>query len=179
MTSVQTYSGEYLDLLAPHRCEFSLIDIAHALGNTCRFGGHVSQFYSVAQHSVLVSELVPHEHAWCALMHDAAEAFVGDIPSPLKDLLPDYHKIERRVHDAIRHRFNVPPITYPVKQADLVMLATERRDLMAEQTREWPLLHGIQPMRQRISVLYPRAATQAFLARAQQVAPSNIQLQVA
>lgn len=90
-------SGEYFDLAEPEACAFQVSDIAHALGNICRFTGHTQRFYSVAEHSVICSHMVPPEDAMAALMHDAAEAFIGDVSSPLKSLLPDYKAVEQRV----------------------------------------------------------------------------------
>ncbi|TDN51124.1 hypothetical protein EC843_104135 [Buttiauxella sp. JUb87] len=92
--------------------------------------GHLPEFYSVAQHSVLCSQLVAPEFAFEALMHDAAEAYCQDIPAPLKTLLPDYQRIETFVDGLIRFKYNLPPKqSAVVKYADLTMLATERRDL--------------------------------------------------
>jgi 5'-deoxynucleotidase YfbR-like HD superfamily hydrolase len=82
-----------------------IMDIAHSLSNICRFGGHIDEFYSVAQHSVFVSYLVPDEHRLAALLHDASEAYLGDIISPLKKLLPDYRALEEKVMAGIEKKF--------------------------------------------------------------------------
>lgn len=87
---------------------------------------------------------MPPEFAFEALMHDAAEAYCQDIPAPLKALLPDYRRIEERVEQLIRAKFSITPdMSAVVKYADLVMLATERRDLDIDDGSLWPCLEGI------------------------------------
>ena len=87
---ISVYDGEYFDLLEPDRSVYTINTIAHALSNLCRYTGHVNRFYSVAEHSVFVSLAVPKKFALEALFHDASEAFLGDVSSPLKKLLPEY-----------------------------------------------------------------------------------------
>lgn len=145
--SILTVSGKYFNLLDPRIEDVNVIDIAHALANCARFAGHSRVFYSVAQHCVMVSQIVPPQHALQALLHDAAEAYVGDMTSPLKRLVPVFGRIEQRVWNVISRRFNVPAALSPeVQHADLVALATERRDLMAEQEAHWPILDGIEAL---------------------------------
>lgn len=160
MTWILTGSGQHFDYIEARTRTINLIDIARSLSNECRFAGH-GGFYSVAQHSVHCSEIVPPALAFEALLHDAAEAYCGDVTSPLKQLLPEYQKIERRVDIAIRLRFGLPPDCSPVvKFADLVMLATERRDLLPPDPLPWPILEGIQP---RIDLFITRwSPQQAF-----------------
>jgi hypothetical protein len=99
-------------------------------------------------------------------MHDAAEAFVGDITRPLKQMLPQYKIIERTVEEAISTRFNVPmPMPRPVKQADLAVLAAEQAQLMPPGTDRWAAAAGIQPAPIHVRCLTPREAKAAFLDR--------------
>lgn len=164
-------SGNYFDFLAPEQSAFTIEDIAHGLSNVCRFSGHCRRFYSVAQHSVIVSRIVPPEDAYAGLMHDAAEAFVGDVAKPLKDLLPDYRKIEKAVEAVVLARFDVPqPMPPSVKEADIVMLATEQRELM-ENRDAWNHTQGREPLDIDILPLTPAMAKAAFLARFAELAP--------
>ena len=127
-----TVSGRRVFVLDPHPEDIFIDDIATALSHTCRFGGQVSEFYSVAQHSVIVSRHVPHSIALEALLHDAAEAYLGDVIRPLKRALPDYKTIEAIWEPVIRERFGLsdtPEIRAAVKCADIRALLTERRDV--------------------------------------------------
>lgn len=130
MTAIRTVDGFTLDFLVPRVESINIRNIARALSNTCRFAGQIEQFYSVAQHSVLVSNLVPREHALQGLLHDGAEAYCHDITTPLKKLLLDYQEIEARVWVKVAERFGVPILLHPsVKEADALALTVEDRDI--------------------------------------------------
>lgn len=144
MSYIQTLSGKKFSYQFATADDIDIEDIANALSNICRFAGHLPEFYSVAQHSVLTSLIVPAEFAFEALMHDAAEAYCQDMPAPLKALLPDYQRIETLVDDLIRQKYRInPEQAAVVKYADLVMLATERRDLDIDDGSVWQVLEGI------------------------------------
>jgi hypothetical protein len=166
--SIQICSGEYFSFLFPEKAQYTIEDIAHALSQMCRFNGHCNSFYSVAQHSVMVAEEVwkiAPEHYHQALLHDSSEAFLGDISSPLKKMLPDYKLIEKHVEDAIFNKFNMPLIMDKcIKDADLRLLATEKRDMMADKyDLEWEILHNIIPLQQNIKPLNSKNAKRLFL----------------
>lgn len=167
-TFIQTLSGGHFDYLSATEDDIHIEDIAAALSNICRFCGHVPKFYSVAQHSVCCSYLVPSEYALEALLHDASEAYCTDIPSPLKALLPEYRDIENRVDSLVRSKFGLPLKHSPeVKTADLQMLAIERRDIVGKSTVEWDCLKGVQIPDEWFSIkpLSPKKAQQLFLSR--------------
>lgn len=149
--TIATYSGGTFQPLTPNPDDIQIADIAHPLSNQCRFTGHTSGFYSVAQHSVHCAEMVrdwlrddaqyegllPNPDAQIiltALMHDASEAFLADISRPIK-MVPEfgdvYKKFEVRLEQAIAERF-VLIYPYPeiIKRADNALLRTEQRDLM-------------------------------------------------
>ena len=171
MTWIQTYTGRKFDLLDPQPDMIALEDIAHHLSMQCRFNGACREFYSVAQHSVHVAELLPPELQAHGLLHDAAEAYIGDMVRPLKRLLPTFADVERNILAAIGRRFEIGLLSVAklaaVKAADNTMLATEARDLMADSPDDWGLT--AEP---RESVVIPwtsNGASLIFLATAWQL----------
>lgn len=125
---MQTFTGKRFDLAEPLAALVDVRDIAHGLARCCRYAGQCNTFYSVAQHSVLVSRQVAPEHALAGLLHDAAEAYVGDLVSPLRRLpeLEGYNAVHDRVLRAVFVRFGVGwPLHASVKEADVRLLATE------------------------------------------------------
>lgn len=168
MKYITTHSGRQLDPLAPRVEDIHIGDIAHALSQLCRFAGHTSKFYSVAEHSVRVSFLVDDRAAMHALLHDATEAYLVDVPTPLKRLLPQYREIEKRLLTTIYAAFGLEADTYKeqVKQADLSMCAAEVRDLM-------PIadygLEGVRPDPHIIVPWAPDFAQEMFLTRFSQL----------
>ena len=146
-------------------------DVAHALARVNRYGGHAREAYSVAQHSVLVEWLVlPYGDIvvsrW-ALLHDATEAYLGDVPRPLKALLPDYRKIERTFERAMAIRFGLPHEIPPeVKTADRAALVAEWRDLMPGPVEgHADAVHRLAQVVPTIVPLVPAGAEHAFLRR--------------
>lgn len=123
---VRTKSGVYVNVIDPDPNTLHLGDIAHALGKVQRFGGHLPVGWSVAQHSLLVASMAPEGMQLEALLHDASEAFLCDIPAPLKAHLPDYRAIEERMMLAIAKRFGMQwPLPPGVKAADARALNVE------------------------------------------------------
>ena len=138
-------------------------DIAHALSNTCRWGGHTDHFYSVAQHSVLCSYECHHK-MW-GLMHDAAEAYLCDMPYPVKQALPNFQVYETDLLEVIAERFGLCfPLPDDVKEADLILYRTEIRDLFNDDWEE-PLVEGVDPLPETIYPLCPAVAKEQFLNR--------------
>lgn len=140
MTWIQTYSGKRFDLLDPLVEQVDAFDIAHALSRICRFTGHTGEHYSVAQHCVHVAEHVPPHAKLQALLHDAHEAYVGDVSSPLKVALRHiggkpgaFDLLEAAIQRCVFAAFDVPEDLVPeVKEADLRMLMTEKQLLTPE-----------------------------------------------
>lgn len=163
--TIMLHSGAWLDLSSPATSDFSIEDIAHGLAHLCRYAGQCSDFYSVAEHSLLVYNMVP-EQGLSALLHDAAEAFLGDITRPLKQMLPDYRRIEQEVQSAILERFGLPLVSDPsIKQADLRVLAAEQQQIMPSGTDAWAQSAGIAPAPVVVRHLSPAAAKREFLIR--------------
>ena len=134
-------SGQRFYPLNPTPELIDIEDIAHALGNLCRFGGHTREFYSVAQHCVMCSLMVEADDALPALLHDATEAYLVDLPKPIKSLLPRYSEIEANLATCIEQAFGIPGLSLErkaVKDADARMLVTEAIKLLGlEDPAEW------------------------------------------
>jgi len=132
-TSLILRSGALFDLADPESGRFTLEDIAHGLSHLCRFTGHATRFYSVAEHAVHCSRIAADGFAFEALMHDAAEAIIGDVARPLKSLLPDYKRIEAAVEARVLGAFGLTlPMSAEVKWADEAMLQLEWREVMGQ-----------------------------------------------
>lgn len=130
-TTMQTFTGKLVDLANFTKDDVRLADIAHALAMINRFTGHTRCPYSVAQHSVMVSKIVAPEHALWGLLHDASEAYLGDVARPLKSMLPEYVRVEQHVQQTIAAVFQLEwPIPASVKEADNRALMAEKRELI-------------------------------------------------
>ena len=164
MPAVSTKSGRRVSLLNPSPSQIVIGDIAHGLAHQCRFNGQTNKFYSVAQHSVLVASILPRELRLAGLLHDASEAYLGDVVQPLKDLLPEYQAIEAKFCEVLGERFGVNLLhNDAIKHADLIVLATERRDLMPMDTSDWSSIANITPMNRTIKPMSPEAASAQFM----------------
>lgn len=142
---IHTYNGHEIDLVNPRVADVDAIDIAHALSWLYRFTGHAITGWSVGQHSVvgsILAEVIYPEIKWLPhgfLLHDASEAYLGDISSPLKSLLPGYTELEEKHRKAIEGQFAVSLGSHHEKVVDLRMLATERYLFMPEGGTPWTL----------------------------------------
>lgn len=160
--TIATASGRYFNFLSPDHTEIALVDISTGLANTCRFGGQCQRFYSVAEHCVLMSYIVPEGFERMALMHDAAEAYTGDIPKPLKQLLPDFAVIEERVEAAVAYAFCLPEKMPPeIKLADRQMLCAEQMQVMGN-TDEWVHTQSTEPAQIAVQFWSPSRAKKEF-----------------
>lgn len=173
--AIRTWSGRTFNLLDPDPASVSIKDIAHALSHICRFNGHSNRFYSVAEHSVLVAHAMldndPQANLLTGLLHDAAEAYLGDVTSPLKQLLqPAYGMLTNRVEGAIAKRLLDLPdgkvfSSEAVKRADLMVLMAERAALFDEEpcTSIWRWADGIPAADVVVAGLEPPVAKALFL----------------
>lgn len=144
-----TVSGKEINLLNPCEDDIDIFDIAQALSNICRFGGHLNQFYSVAQHSILVMAIVEPWNADLALealLHDATEAYLGDVISPLKHLLgASYKTLEANFETVIAQKYllnNSLAAKKMIKSADIQALEMEHAEFKLKQRVE-PAIYQI------------------------------------
>lgn len=169
---MRTYTGVQFFPMDPRPEEIVIEDIAHALSMQCRFGGHCQQFYSVAQHSVRVSHAMDRVHGYrevhglatAALLHDAAEAYLVDVPRPVKVELREYAGMEDRLMKVIAQKFGFQwPLPPEVHELDDDQLWAEMRDLFPTDPR-WSNLPKPRET-ERIYCLSQRAAELRFLER--------------
>jgi hypothetical protein len=152
---ISLLSGAKFNYNKPEKSDVTLHDIASALSNVCRFSGHLPRFYSVAQHLVNASYIVTSENAFTALMHDTAEAFTNDLPTPLKWALPIFKELEVKIEGAMGQKFGFQyPYPQEVKTADTIMLMLEKYHVK-QCDDYWP----------GYSDEYPREAVEQYLDR--------------
>lgn len=164
MSWIQTYSGKRFFPLMPRADDLDIADIAHSLSLLCRFNGHCRVFYSVAEHCVRVSERLPPELGRWGLLHDAAEAYLSDLPRPIKSKMPWFRQVEDRLLALIAERFELAwPMPTAVAEVDSRLLATEARDLMRPPPASWDL--GVEPYPEPITPWEASLAEQRFLDR--------------
>ncbi len=166
-SNICTFSGRYFDPLNPKSEGIYIEDIAHALSLMCRFNGHIREFYSVAEHSIRATECVStvKDKLW-VLFHDAAEAYIADLITPIKQYFSEYKTVEDNLLVVIGEAFNLG--NYPtsiVKMADVTTLATEVRDLHNTWTQKhfgsWT--EGVKPLKNIIIPWSPQQAENEFL----------------
>lgn len=171
---IQTRSGGVIHFDVPDNSVYTLDDIAHGLSNACRYGGQCEFFYSVAQHAVMFSYMVSERDALAALHHDDTEAFMCDLPTPLKMLVNEYMVIEMALHDSIFDRLGLPrELSADVKYADACALALEKPILIGASSIEWKLPSVESPswddFRAYIKPMTPDEAKRLWLARHQEL----------
>ena len=159
---IETFTGKFINPLNLKPEDIDICDIAHALSLICRFNGHCIENYSVAEHSIRVSDLLKGEDKLTGLLHDASEAYMADIARPVKWALPQVREVEGLIQIAINTKFNLKGDWRAVKKADNILLATEARDLMRTKGADWYL--PIAPLETRIVTWDSKLAEQKFLA---------------
>jgi 5'-deoxynucleotidase YfbR-like HD superfamily hydrolase len=166
---IQMRGGGEFDPKTGEISRIEIADIAHALSHMCRYAGHCSSMYSVAEHSVLVSRIIrqmwPDDvmARWAGLLHDATEAYVCDLPTPLKVLLPEFMRIEDELAVKIALKFGIQwteEVTRRVKQADAIALSTEAR-LLFEDVSQWDSIKPYAPIPTLLHWAFPQDSLMA------------------
>lgn len=171
---IRLLSGAMFDYNDPAASEVTIDDIASALSNVCRFAGHLPYFYSVAQHAVNVSRIVAPEFARTALLHDTAEAFTNDLPTPLKFAVPAFKALEVAIESAMAPKFGFQyPLPKEVVYADLQMLGIEKIHIKRDLDSTWSVLDGVEwdSVLDQVDIgeMTPEEAKSAFLDRWEQL----------
>ena len=130
---IRTFTGKWMNVFEPTEDMICIEDIAHSLSMQCRFGGHLPKFYSVAQHSYHCSQMVDAPHKLAALLHDASESFICDIPRPIKHNLKEYKPIEDKLMNLIAKKYGFDyPLHEDIKKIDEEMLQFEWNTIMID-----------------------------------------------
>lgn len=171
---MQTHSDIKFDPYNIKPEDISILDIAHSLANTCRWGGHCKEFYSVAQHSIEVMHRVSPPNKLAALLHDAAETYIGDMPSPIKATLPDYKRLEEIIMTAIADKFEFQlPLNQEIKDADKFACIWEAHNLLRDTAlvEQWGGKNP-EPYR-KIKCWSPATAKYSFIHEFERLTESN------
>jgi len=168
---IETYTGRKFFPLAPSVEMCSIIDIAHHLSNQCRYSGATEQFYSTAQHCCILASYVENVMKGSAmdclqiLIHDAAEAYLVDVPRPVKQFMPDFRIWDRKIQMTIREWLGLADVAIPTWQDDLDsrVIVDERHQIMSDSGNDWG--HDLEPLKVRVEHWPPRMAEKQFLFR--------------
>lgn len=168
---IETVSGVRFEFQDPKPEQIKVHDIAHALSNNCRFVGQCRKFYSVAEHSWHIARMLegtPLEVQLAGLLHDASEAYITDVASPVKQFMPEYRKMEDVIMLAVAKKYNFEyPLHPAVKQCDLMALSIEAHHLLLSKGNDWemwqeikrpPIIDAYRPIG-----MAPEVARQVFL----------------
>lgn len=137
--SIRTRSGKYVNVFAPDPNTITIEDIAHGLSHMPRFAGHLPYLYSVGQHSIRAAEIAEPDLKLTALLHDASEAFLMDIPKPIKMKMPEYNIVEDQLMSVIAKKFGFQwPMPDKIKAIDKYLLEDEWFCLMLENVLAQP-----------------------------------------
>lgn len=166
-THIYTHSGKLVDVENVDPEQLDIRDIAEALSKQCRYGGQCHRFYSVAEHSVLMSYLVPPEDAFAALMHDATEAYVVDVPRGVKNAIGgEYARVEANVWRGLVKKFGLPSVLpASVKYMDNAILLAEKEQIMHPSIPPWLVGMGFEKPEVEIEGWEPTLARYRFLKR--------------
>lgn len=165
---IETHSGGQFYPLSPNPDDIHIRDIARSLSMQCRYTGHVNKFYSVAEHCCLIHDLLVaagcRYEPFVGLMHDATEAYVSDVPLPIKRMIPEFGELEALVWDAITWKFSLPTeLPACVRDLDRRMVLAERKHLKVDSGHEWNVPGEMPDV--KIHCWSPAEAETQFLAR--------------
>jgi hypothetical protein len=164
---IETFTGKKFHFLDPQPEEIDIIDIAHSLGMQCRYTGHARTFYSIAEHSIIVSDLCSPEAQLWGLLHDASEAYLTDVASPIKQFLGRYRDMEQNLMNAIATKYGLS-IEMPeeVHTADRIVLLAEAEVLITSGAKDWMTFDAdIEIPNIKFDFHTPKNAKYAFLDR--------------
>lgn len=177
---MQTWTGRQFYPLAPRAEDIDPLDIAHALSQICRYGGHTDFHYSVAEHCLLMASVAEPEDKLWALLHDATEAYVGDMVRPLKLSMPQYRAAEDNVMRAVAERFGLAfhdPATADmpasVKEMDMRICLTERAIVMGPKPTSWRE-DGLEPLPVKVEGQPAKCAEAVYLMELNRLLPGSV-----
>lgn len=152
---IRTNSGIYINIFAPTADMICIEDIAHAEAGMPRFAGHLNKHYSVAQHSMMAAQMVSKKNRLAALMHDSTEAYMLDMPSPIKARLPEYKVYEHKLMEVIAAKFGFQyPFDKEIKEVDKYLVNLEWDKLVANPDKTFKCLTQIQAKKEFLKMYY-------------------------